>query len=153
MVCFREKPDCLRSLCVLKTEDVRKSQVKSWMPVCRVCWQSLIYHIPVMFLASKTFPRWTTSGLVRHRHLYVRHEHIVSDPQQDHKCWPSQRLHPTEKTEHASSNISSGGFVSMFHSDEWELKWTIDGQGHNRWRGWIKPAFPCAIDYNTLNKM
>lgn len=62
----REKLDCLRSLCVLvKTEDVRKSQVKVRMPVCRPCWQSLTDHMPVIILASKTFPRWTTSGLVR----------------------------------------------------------------------------------------
>lgn len=89
--------------------------------MCRACWvwQRLTDHMPVVFLASKNFPWWTTSGLLRNRHLYVRHEHIVSDPQQDDKCWPSQRLHPPVKTEPATSRIHVPQWWMSAEVDHW----------------------------------
>lgn len=107
---------------------------------CRACWvsQSLTDHMPVMFWLQRLFRE-------RPRQDYW---------EMDIYRWGMNTLLGTHNR--TTSADQTNGYIPlrkqslplhvfMFHSDEWELKWTIDGRvidakGHNGWQGWIKLA-------------
>lgn len=97
----------------------------------------------------KDFSEMDTSGLVRHRHYMWGMNTLLETHNRTTCADQANSSIPLRKQSMPLQTSALGDSCPC----STVMKRTIDGQGHNGWRGWIKPAFPCAIDYKTLNKM